>query len=168
MNVIRVAWVCECVCVRLLAGVAVGGWGRGQQGNQPDDTHKKNGIIIADIRKNRHELYMDIILITRSLLHTEFSCVRVFLSSSKRFLLLLLQIATGRWRERDERSREASVLPVWDPIDMKWAETGSWWRAFPLPSLSTCLNTLPHWAVGRGRRRRRRCWATSSLDMYLI
>lgn len=41
MNVIRVAWVCECVCVRLLAGVAVGGWGRGQQGNQPDDTHKK-------------------------------------------------------------------------------------------------------------------------------
>lgn len=78
MNVIRVAWVCECVCVRLLAGVAVGGWGRGQQGNQPDDTHKKNGIIIADIRKNRHELYMDIILITRSLLHTEFSCVRAF------------------------------------------------------------------------------------------
>lgn len=100
--------------------------------------------------------------------HWVLLCSGFFCPLLKRFLLLLLQIATGRWRERDERSREASVLPVWDPIDMKWAETGSWWRAFPLPSLSTCLNTLPHWAVGRGRRRRRRCWATSSLDMYLI
>lgn len=59
MNVTRVAWVCECVCVRLLAGVGVGG----QQGNQPNDTHKKNGIIIGDIRKRQtqtvHGYYLD-------------------------------------------------------------------------------------------------------------
>lgn len=169
MNVIRVAWVCECVCVRLLAGVAVGGWGRGQQGNQPNDTHKKKWNHHSRHSKKQtrtiHGYYLDNKV---TFTHWVLLCSGFFCPLLKGFCCYCFKLQQGGEERGTKKVVKHLFCPFGTPIDMKWAETGSWWRAFPLPSLSTCLNTLPHWAVGRGRRRRRRCWATSSLDMYLI
>jgi len=70
---------CECVCVCVCQIASRGG----SKQNKPNETKTKikqqNGIIMADILKNkqRHKLYRDsdIILLTRPLFHTEFSLV---------------------------------------------------------------------------------------------
>lgn len=100
--------------------------------------------------------------------HWVLLCSGFFCPLLKGFCCYCFKLQQGGEERGTKEVVKHLFCPFGTPIDMKWAETGSWWRAFPLPSLSTCLNTLPHWAVGRGRRRRRRCWATSSLDMYLI
>lgn len=158
------------MCMRQIASWGGGRWvGQGAT-REPTQRHtQKNGIIIADIRKKQtqtiHGYYLDNKV---TFTHWVLLCLGFFCPLLKGFCCYCFKLQQGG----EERGTKEVVKHLFclfgTPIDIKWAETGSWWRAFPLPSLSTCLNTLPHWAVGRGRRRRWRCWATSSLDMYLI
>lgn len=163
--------VCVCVCVRLLA---VGGRG-GAAASKTNPTEQKtkikeqNGIIMADILKNETETQT----VQRLWYYSDnkatfsrwvLSCLGFFFSFSKRFLLLLLQMATERrregWRKRWSRDGEEAIGPVHSVLLVHTASTFLWSKQWKqtrcLTHPRSSLHLSPSVCQNKGGTRHRR------------